>query len=131
MINSLLNWASIIGLLMFFYGLATAPLSIAQILFVLGRRADPSTAVIAKTIFVCLQAIGRFVGIPLFGLIMFFQGWRLDPMLQFGQFILAIGIIFESAPSIASDYSQWRNRTGCIKTGILGGEKQSDKGQKT
>ena len=35
---------------------------------------------------------------------MFFQGWRLDPILQFSQFILAVGIIFESAPSIAPDY---------------------------
>ena len=37
---------------------------------------------------------------------MFFQGWRLDPILQFSQFILAVGITFESAPSIASDYQK-------------------------
>ena len=111
MVNAALNWASIVGILMFFYGLATAPLGIAQIVFVLQRRADTSPAVIARTVILFLQAVGRLIGLPLVGGIMFFQGWRLDPILQFGQFILAMGIIFESAPSIASDYQNWRNRS--------------------
>ena len=110
MINASLNWASIVGLLMFLYGLATVPLGVAQIFFVLQRRADTSPAVITKTLILVFQAVGRLIGLPLVGIIMFFQGWRLDPILQFSQFILAFGIIFESAPSIASDYQKWRNR---------------------
>ena len=118
MVNAALNWASIVGILMFFYGLATAPLGIAQIVFVLQRRADTSPAVIARTVILFLQAVGRLIGLPLVGGIMFFQGWRLDPILQFGQFILAMGIIFESAPSIASDYQNWRNRSDKENTDI-------------
>ena len=38
--------------------------------------------------------------------------WRLDPFLKFGQFILDIGIIFESAPSIVSDDQKLRFRAG-------------------
>ena len=111
MFNASLNWTSIVGLLIFFYGILTAPVAIAQIFFILRRRADTSPAVIAKTIIVLIQAAGRFLLLPVCGGILFFQGWRLDPLLQLGQFILAIGIIFESAPSVVSDYQKWRFRT--------------------
>ena len=103
-VNASLNWASIIGLILFFYGVLTAPLAIAQIFFILQRRSDTSPAAIAKILNVLMQAAGRFFLLPICGgILLFFQGWRLDPILQFGQLILAFGIIFESAPSIASD----------------------------
>ena len=130
MVNASLNWASIVGLLMFLYGLATAPLGVAQIFFVLQRRADTSPAVITKTLILVFQAVGRLIGLPLVGVIMFFQGWRLDPILQFSQFILAFGIIFESAPSIASDYQKWRNRTGRATAGITSGSQPTDEADK-
>ncbi len=125
-VNASLNWASIIGLILFFYGVLTAPLAIAQIFFILQRRSDTSPAVIAKTITVLMQAAGRFFLLPICGGILFFQGWRLDPTLQFGQFILAFGIIFESAPSIASDYQKWRFRTGRTNAVIPRQEQPSD-----
>ena len=93
---------------MFIYGLATAPMGVAQIVFTLNRRVDQNWTLGLKSAIHVIQAIGRFVGLPLFGVIMFFQGWRLDPVLQFGVFLLALGIIFESAPSIAADYRYWR-----------------------
>ena len=127
MVNAALNWATIVGLLMFVYGLAAAPLAFAQIFFTLQRRADTSPAVIGKTLVLFFQALGRGIGLPLVGGIMFFQGWRLDPILQFNTFILAMGIIFESAPSITSDYQKWRNRTGRANAVIPGGKQPSDK----
>lgn len=126
MVNASLNWASIIGLILFFYGVLTAPLAIAQIFFILQRRADTSPAVIAKTVVVFMQALGRFLILPVCGGILFFQGWRLDPILQFGQFLLAAGIIFETAPSIASDYQKWRFRTGRANAVIPGHDQPSD-----
>ena len=125
-VNASLNWASIVGLILFFYGVLTAPLGIAQIFFILQRRADTSPAVIAKTVVVLMQALGRFFLLPLCGGILFFQGWRLDPILQFGQFLLAAGIIFESAPSIASDYQKWRFRTGRATAVIAEQDQPSD-----
>ena len=127
MVNASLNWTSIVGLLVFVYGLATAPLAFAQIFFTLQRRADTSPAVISKTLILFFQALGRGIGLPLVGSIMFFQGWRLDPTLQFSQFILAVGIIFEPAPSIASDDQKWRNRTGSANAVIPGEKQPSDK----
>ena len=125
-VNASLNWASIVGLILVFYGVLTAPLAIAQIFFVLQRRADTSPAVSAKTIVILIQAAGRFLLLPLCGGILFFQGWRLDPILQFGQFLLAAGVIFESAPSIASDYQKWRLRTGRANAVIAGQNQPSD-----
>jgi|TARA_B100001540_G_C15595593_1_gene546139 hypothetical protein len=125
-VNASLNWSSIVGLILFFYGVLTAPLAIAQIFFTLQRRADTSPAVIAKSVVVFMQAAGRFFLLPLCGGILFFQGWRLDPILQFGQFLLAAGLIFESAPSIASDYQKWRFRTGRANAVIAGQGQPSD-----
>ena len=125
MVNASLNWSSIIGLILFFYGVLTAPLAIAQIFFILQRRADTSPAVIAKTVVVLMQAAGRFFLLPLCGGILFFQGWRLDPILQFGQFLLAAGLIFESAPSIASDYQKWRFRSSRANA-VIAGQSQSN-----
>ena len=101
-------------------------MALAQIFFVLQRRADTSPAVIAKSLLLLLQAVGRLCVLPLCGLILFFQGWRLDPILQFGQFLLALGIICESVPSIASDYQKWRMRTGRAAAVIPGQSQPSD-----
>jgi hypothetical protein len=109
MVNASLNWTSIFGISMFIYGLATAPMGVAQIVFTLNRRVDQNLASGLKSAIHVIQAIGRFVGLPLFGVIMFFQGWRLDPVLQFGVLILVLGIVFESAPSIAVDYRNFRS----------------------
>ena len=108
MVNASLNWTSIFGIVMFVYGIATAPMGVAQIVLTLNRGADRSWFSGLKSVIRVIQAAGRFIGLLLFGMIMFFQGWRLDPVLQFGVFLLVLGIIFESAPSIAADYRYWR-----------------------
>jgi len=107
-----MNWASLLGVLLLFYGLATAPLSIVQIFFALQRRADLSPSVMVKTMLILIQGVGRLVMLPLCGALLFFQGWRLDPILQFAQFLLALGVVVESMPRIVSDYQEWRSRKG-------------------
>jgi len=42
--------------------------------------------------------------------LLFFQGWRLDPVLQLSLFLLVFGVVAESLPSIVSDYSKWKHR---------------------
>ena len=70
MVNASLNWASIVGILLAVFG--------GYIFFLrsfkpsISRDLDPFLAVIS---WLC-------------GGILFFQGWRLDPILQFGQFLL-------------------------------------------
>ena len=116
MVNTSLNWVSLTGLLLFLYALPAAAMGAAQVFFVLQRRADGSPTTFVKAAFLVFRSLGRLIGMPLAALIMFFQGWRLDPVLQFAVTLLALGVLFESASSIASDgYKWWRFRTGKAK----------------
>tara|TARA_B100000700_G_C14380400_1_gene550137 strand:+ start:148 stop:474 length:327 start_codon:yes stop_codon:yes gene_type:complete len=45
---------------------------------------------------------------PLCGGILFFQGWRLDPILQFGQFLLVAHVINTQIGLILSEEIQYR-----------------------
>ena len=82
MINTSLNWASIFGIVLAIWGLISAPLAIAQILFFLKKDNKDSTSIL-KLIYIFLVTPLRFIGSLLVGGILFFQGWRLDPVLQF------------------------------------------------
>ena len=47
--------------------------------------------------------IGRYVFGLLCAGILFFQGWRLDPILQFGVFLLVLGLVAESIYGMSRD----------------------------
>ena len=114
MVNASLNWASIVGLLLLAWWIPAGFMGFVQLLFVLQRRADFSWPVFFGVIRVLLISFGRIVLLPLTAGILFFQGWRLDPILQFGQFCLALGLVVESASGVVADYRNWRARPGDI-----------------
>ena len=116
MVNSALNWASLAGILLALYAIPACAGAFLQLFFNLNRRADTSPAVLAKFLMNMAQLAGRFVLIPAGG-ILFFQGWRLDPMLQLGVFLLALGVVIESASAVVSDYQKWRARRGRARDG--------------
>ena len=76
MVNASLNWASIVGIALAICG--------GGLYFL--RSFKPA---LARDYDVFFAAIGL-----LCGGILFFQGWRLDPILQFGQFLLAGTTVF-------------------------------------
>jgi hypothetical protein len=82
LVNASLNWASIVGIVLAVGG---------ALLFFL-RNFKPA---IARDTDVFFAAIGL-----LCGGILFFQGWRLDPILQFGQFLLAGTTVFFAYESV-------------------------------
>ena len=84
------------------------PAACFQINFILTRRGDTSPTVVAKTLLATVVGLGRIAGLPLTGLILFSQGWRLDPILQFAVIIQCFFLIAESSASVASDYTAWR-----------------------
>ena len=96
MINTSLNWASIFGIVLAIWGLISAPLAIAQILFFLKKDNKDSTSIL-KLIYIFLVTPLRFIGSLFVGGILFFQGWRLDPILQFGVFVLIFLYLSEAA----------------------------------
>ena len=82
MVNASLNWASIVGIVLAVCG--------AGLYFL--RSFKPA---LARDYDVVFAAIGL-----LCGGILFFQGWRLDPILQFGQFLLAGTTVFFAYESV-------------------------------
>jgi hypothetical protein len=76
MVNASLNWASIVGIV----------LAIGGTMLYFLRTFRPN---MARDYDVFFAAVGL-----LCGGILFFQGWRLDPILQFGQFLLAATTVF-------------------------------------
>ncbi len=82
MVNASLNWASIVGIVLAVGG--------ACLYFM--RSFKPA---LARDYDVFFAAIGL-----LCGGILFFQGWRLDPILQFGQFLLAGTTVFFAYESV-------------------------------
>ena len=82
LVNASLNWASIVGIVLAVGG--------AGLYFL--RSFKPA---LARDYDVFFAAIGL-----LCGGILFFQGWRLDPILQFGQFLLAGTTVFFAYESV-------------------------------
>ena len=115
MINASLNWASIVGILLVLLWIPALISGIFRIWFVLNRRADKSPRVLIKTFLIIFQTIARAFFIPLAGVVFFFQGWRLDPILQFACSLLAGGIAVEMVTSFIDDYQGWRERIGRTK----------------
>ena len=110
MVNASLNWTSICGIVLAVWGLIAAPASLAQIKYLIQHNPKRSGADFLRVVFRLAIGFGRFFGSLLVGGIFFFQGWRLDPILQFGVFLLTLGIIFESASGVLSDRKAYKLR---------------------
>ena len=110
MLNVPLNWASLIGILLFIWSLPVAITGGFQVYFHLNKRADLSTIIILKSIYSILLLFYRILFYPLIGGILFFQGWRLDPILQFGTLILISALIYTSGKNGWYDYVKWKSR---------------------
>jgi hypothetical protein len=102
-INYSLNLASLLGILYIIFGIGY----MIFMVFLLLRRANR----LAGTAFVIylLQAL-LIPGVMLLcGFIFVFHGWRLDPILQFAQFLLTVLIIYFSVKDILIN-EVYRNR---------------------
>ena len=85
MVNASLNWASIIGLVLILSWIPLIVLTITSITRLSSSSPDFP--------FRLINLLGLLGIPPICGLILFFQGWRLDPILQFGQFLLVFQLI--------------------------------------
>ena len=103
MVNASLNWASISGLILAIWGLIAAPLAIAQLVIFLRKNNNGDSTSILKLIYTLLVTPLRVIGSLIIGGILFFQGWRLDPILQVGMFGLVFLYLFESAFGLIRD----------------------------
>ena len=118
MVNASLNWASLQGILLFIWSLPVAITGGFQVYFILNKRADLSTITILKSIYTLLLLFYRILVYPLIGGILFFQGWRLDLILQFGTLMMIIALIYTSGKSVWYDYINWKSRKNSISSSI-------------
>ena len=109
-INASLNGSSIVGIVLLLAALPGAVAAGFQMIFLLGRRHERSGLVLLATLWRCVILVARLLLLPLIGGILFFQGWRLDPILQFAVFLLAAGYMSELAMSMAYEYGSWQRR---------------------
>jgi hypothetical protein len=80
MVNFGLNSASLLGILLALFGLLLVPLG-------LSFRRPFRIGNLLQDILLALVCL-------LCGFILIFQGWRLDPILQFGQLLLIVSVIY-------------------------------------
>ena len=104
------NFASIAGIIISLWGIIAAPASITQIIYILNRRSGNNKPYIIRSLFVLIMGLGRFFGSFFVGGILFFQGWKLDPIVQFAFLILIFGLIIESSSSVLKDRKEWSAR---------------------
>ena len=98
----------------------------AHVWFIVKRRADTSPAVLIKALWVsCLISI-RLVILPILGISLILNGWRLDPILQFPAIALSLGIGVEAITALLSDYYKWRYRLGRASANINVDKQPSD-----
>ena len=110
MVNASLNWTSICGIVLVIWGLIASPAALAQINYLIRYKPNRKKIDYLKAAFRLAIGAGRLVGSQLVGGIFFFQGWRLDPILQFGVFLLTFGVILESASGVLSDRKSYLQR---------------------
>ena len=88
MVNASLNWASICGIVLVLCWIPWLVYAINGI----NTYSSSNSNSIPRILFLIWSLF-----VPLLsGGILFFQGWRLDPILQFGQFLLVSGLILQS-----------------------------------
>lgn len=106
--NDALNWPSLVGVLLLLFAIPGAVGAGFEVMFLLSRRAEPTPGLLLRTFHRLVVALGRLLGLPLAGAILFLQGWRLDPILQLAVFILAAGVLIEASGAFAEDLRRWR-----------------------
>ena len=104
MVMYVLNWASLWGLLLMALWVPALLVSLRRFDVLMDRDQPRESLQGLGLVWLLVTLAGRCIALPLVGLILFFQGWRLDPLLQFAFGLLVWGTIVESIPSIRADH---------------------------
>ena len=102
--------SSMSGVFLIIFGLPAGLVSLIHLIILIRNFADFSSSVITTIVSFVFKSLGRLIFLPLCGAILFFQGWRLDPIIQFGQGILVLGVIICVMFSLSFDLYKLRIR---------------------
>lgn len=103
-----MNYASFTGLILALLALPLALVAAFQLFAAFRRRTDNSARAIVCVLFRLFLLLGRLVLLPLVGGIFYYQGWKLEPILQLSVLLLAIGYLGEVSISFVYDYQVLR-----------------------
>jgi hypothetical protein len=107
----LMNWASLWGLLLMALWVPALVVSLRRFDVLMDRGQTRESLEGLALVWLWVTLAGRCIALPLLGLILFFQGWRLDPLLHWAVTLLVWGTIVESFPSIRADYRAIQQRS--------------------
>ena len=116
MVNASLNWASILGLVLILFGIPAYLISLVYLDSLTRRNIKQRKTAFEWLLFV-VTFCGRALCLPFVAGILFFQGWRLDPILQFGVFLLGSGVIAEASASTLGYFEQNRHFASEFRSG--------------
>ena len=111
MVMYVLNWASLWGLLLMALWVPALLVSLRRFDVLMDQDQPRESLQGLGLVWLLVTLAGRCIALPLVGLILFFQGWRLDPLLQLGLTMLVWGTIVESIPSIRADHRALQQRS--------------------
>ena len=104
------NLASLIGIIIYLIWLPVAVAAVMQIRFLIGCRKERTAAIIFATILQFIHLFARLFGLPLIAGILFFQGWKLEPIFVFAFFFLGLGYLSELVMNFKNQLDAWRLR---------------------
>jgi hypothetical protein len=108
--NGIVNFASLAGIILLLFSLPAALAAAMQIRFLIGCRKERTTAIVFATVFQFIYLFARLLGLPFIGGILFFQGWKLEPIFGFTFFLLGLAYISELVINFKSQRDAWRLR---------------------
>ena len=108
--NGIVNFASLTGIILLLFSLPAALAAAMQIRFLIGCRKERTAAIIFVTILQFIHLFARLFGLPLIAGILFFQGWKLEPIFVFAFFFLGLGYLSELVMNFKNQLDAWRLR---------------------
>lgn len=124
MVNASLNWASIQGLVLILFGIPAYLISLVHLDWLTRRNIKQRKTAFEWVLFV-VTFCGRALCLPFVAGVLFFQGWRLDPILQFGVFLLGAGVIAEASASTLKYFEQNRHFESELRLGADDSQKSA------
>ena len=114
--NGIVNFASLAGIILLLFSLPAALAAAMRIRFLIGCRKESTTAIVFATVLQFIYLFARLLGLPLIGGILFFQGWKLEPIFGFAFFLLGLAYISELVINFKSQRDAWRIRNNLSNT---------------
>ena len=110
MVNASLNWGSIIGIVLVLWSLHMSFMILWQFIFVLNKRSEINKRVFLHTVYLAYLFLFRLILIPGAGVSLFFQSWRMDPILQFMLMLMVLSYLITSSKNVFFDFQRWQKR---------------------